>query len=77
MSREAGIQECQKGVAIAWKDINRDCLRPTEVPMDFLTRALNFSRFMDVFYTDKDNYTHAEGLMKTYIKDVMVDPIPI
>ncbi|KEH26009.1 sesquiterpene synthase [Medicago truncatula] len=77
MTREAAIQECQKRVAIAWKDINKECLRPTEVPMDFLTRALNFSRFMDVFYTDKDNYTHVEGLMKTYIKDVLVDPIPI
>ncbi|KAJ1377988.1 Terpenoid cyclases/protein prenyltransferase alpha-alpha toroid [Sesbania bispinosa] len=76
-SMEDAIHECRKRTANAWKDINEEFLRPTEVPMAFLTRALNLSRFMDVIYKDKDNYTHAEGVMKTYIKALFVDPVPI
>ncbi|XP_058744618.1 probable terpene synthase 2 isoform X2 [Vicia villosa] len=77
MSREAAIEECRERIVNTWKDINEECLKPTEVPMPFLTRAINLSRFMDVFYKDKDNYTHSEGSMKSYIKLVLVDPIPI
>jgi (-)-germacrene D synthase len=77
ISREAAILECQKRCAIAWKDINEECLRPTKVPMPFLTRALNLSRFMDVIYKDEDNYTNSKGLMKTSIKAVLIDPVPI
>ncbi|AES74576.2 sesquiterpene synthase [Medicago truncatula] len=77
MSREAAIQECKKEIAIAWKVVNSECLRPTKVPMPFLTRALNLARFMDVVYKDEDNYTRSEGLMKSYIKAVLVDPVPI
>ncbi|KAJ1378004.1 Terpenoid cyclases/protein prenyltransferase alpha-alpha toroid [Sesbania bispinosa] len=76
-SMEDAINECRKRTANAWKDINEEFLRPTEVPMAFLTRALNLSRFMDVIYKDIDNYTHAEGVMKTYIKALLVDPVPI
>ncbi|CAJ2640002.1 unnamed protein product [Trifolium pratense] len=77
ISREAAILECQKRSAIAWKDINEECLRPTKVPMPFLTRALNLSRFMDVIYKDEDGYTNSKGLMKTSIKAVLIDPVPI
>ncbi|RHN45954.1 putative lyase [Medicago truncatula] len=77
MSREAAIQECKNRMTIVWKDINEECLRPTEVPMPFMTRVLNLSRFMDVIYKNKDNYTDSDGLMKTCIKEVLVDPVPI
>lgn len=76
-SREAAIQECRKRNADAWKDINEECLRPTEVPMPFLTRILNLSRFMDVIYKDGDNYTHSGGVMKTYIEALLVDLVPV
>jgi (-)-germacrene D synthase len=76
MDREAAIQECQKKIDNAWKDINEECLRPTKVPLRFLTCVLNLSRFIEVFYKDEDNYTHSEGLMKTYINDLLVNPIP-
>jgi (-)-germacrene D synthase len=45
--------------------------------MPFLTRILNLSRFMDVVYKDKDNFTHPEGEMKKFIKALLVDPVPI
>ncbi|WJX64897.1 (-)-germacrene D synthase [Trifolium repens] len=77
VSREAAIQEGRNRISDAWKDMNKECLRPTEVPMPFLKCILNLSRFMDVFYKDKDNFTHPEGEMKTFIKQLLVDPIPI
>ncbi|XP_058744616.1 (-)-germacrene D synthase-like [Vicia villosa] len=77
VSKEAATEECKKRLANAWKDINEECLMPTDVPMPFMTRAINLSRFMDVVYKDKDNYTHSEGLMKSYIKSVLVDQVPI
>jgi (-)-germacrene D synthase len=77
ISREAAIQEGQRRIVDAWKDINEECLRPSEVPMPFLMRILNLSRFMDVVYKDKDNFTNTEGEMKTFIKALLVDPVPI
>ncbi|XP_024625748.2 (-)-germacrene D synthase [Medicago truncatula] len=77
MSREAAIQECKNCMTIVWKDINEECLRPTKVPMPFMICVLNLSRFMDVIYKNKDNYTDSNGLMKTFIKEVLVDPVPI
>jgi (-)-germacrene D synthase len=77
ISRQAAVQEGQRRIVDAWKDINEECLRPSEVPMPFLTRILNLSRFMDVVYKDEDNFTNTEGEMKTFIKALLVDPVPI
>jgi hypothetical protein len=30
-----------------------------------------------VVYKDKDNFTNTEGEMKTFIKALLVDPVPI
>ncbi|RHN57913.1 putative lyase [Medicago truncatula] len=77
ISREVAIQEGRKRIVDAWKDINKECLMSTEVSMPFLMRILNLSRFMDVVYKDKDNFTHPEGEMKSFIKSLLVDPVPI
>jgi (-)-germacrene D synthase len=77
VSREVAIQGGRNIIADAWKDMNEECLRPTEVPMPIMTILLNLSRFMDVVYKDKDNYTHPEGEMKKFIKALLVDPVPI
>ncbi|RHN45959.1 putative lyase [Medicago truncatula] len=76
-SERSCYSRMQNRMTIVWKDINEECLRPTEVPMPFMTRVLNLSRFMDVIYKNKDNYTDSDGLMKTCIKEVLVDPVPI
>ncbi|MED6120573.1 hypothetical protein PIB30_022090 [Stylosanthes scabra] len=76
-SKEKAIQELQKRVKDSWKDINEECLKPTKVPMQFLHRVLNISRFMDVMYKDEDCYTHAEGKMKKCIEALLVEPVPI
>ncbi|XP_058745032.1 probable terpene synthase 2 [Vicia villosa] len=75
ISREGAVQEGRKRIVDAWKDINKECLRPTDVPRPILTRILNLSRFMDVIYKDKDNYTHPEGEMKTFIKALLLEPM--
>jgi len=77
MSREDAIQEVRKRVVDAWKDMNEECLRPTEIPMPFLTCILNLSRFMDVIYKDEDNFTRPGGEMKAFIKALIVDPVPV
>ncbi|XLU28530.1 hypothetical protein S245_064596, partial [Arachis hypogaea] len=77
ISKEEAIQELQKGVTNAWKDINEECLKPTKVPMLFLMRIVNMARFIDVMHKDEDCYTHAEGKMKKCIQALLVDPVPI
>ncbi|XP_039156221.1 (-)-germacrene D synthase [Eucalyptus grandis] len=71
--QEAG-EELQKGVIDAWKDTNEEFLRPTMVPMPILTRMLNFSRVMDVLYSDGDNYTHSETKLKDYVTLLFISP---
>ncbi|MED6158283.1 hypothetical protein PIB30_031340 [Stylosanthes scabra] len=77
VSREEAIKEAEKRVSDAWKDINEECLMPTKVPMLFLIRPLNMTRFIGVMYKNEDNYTHSKGLMKKYIQDLLIDPVPI
>uniref|UniRef100_A0A151UD65 (+)-delta-cadinene synthase isozyme A n=1 Tax=Cajanus cajan TaxID=3821 RepID=A0A151UD65_CAJCA len=75
--REAAIHECQKRITDSWKVINEECLMPTNVPMPFLKRIFNLTCFIDVFYKDKDNFTHSKVIMKTSIKALLIDPVPI
>ncbi|XP_057728132.1 probable terpene synthase 2 isoform X2 [Arachis stenosperma] len=77
ISKEKAIQELQKGITDAWKNINEECLKPTEVPVMFLMRIVNMARFIDVMYKDEDCYTHAKGKMKECIEALLVDPVPI
>ncbi|KAK7342587.1 hypothetical protein VNO80_25542 [Phaseolus coccineus] len=72
VSRKCAIEELQKLVENAWKDINDACLAPTQVPMTFLIRAVNFARVIDVLYKDEDNYTNAGGIMKDHIESLLV-----
>ncbi|XP_015965435.1 probable terpene synthase 2 [Arachis duranensis] len=77
VSREEAIQESQKRVTDAWKDINEECLRPTQIPMPFLVRVVNLARYMAVMYKDENSYTHAGGVMKEHIEALLVDLVPI
>ncbi|KAL2327954.1 hypothetical protein Fmac_021381 [Flemingia macrophylla] len=76
-SKEAAIHECRKRIANGWKDINEECLMPINVPMPFLKCAFNLACFLDVFYKDKDNFTHSGGLMKKSIQTMLIDPVSI
>ena len=77
VSKEEAVNELRKMIESAWKDMNEECLRPIKVPMPFLIRVLNNTRFMDVMYKEADTYTNSGGIMKDYITLLFVDPIPI
>ncbi|XP_039171026.1 (-)-germacrene D synthase-like [Eucalyptus grandis] len=77
VSEQEAAEELQKGVIDAWKDTNEEFLRPTAVPMSILTRMLNFSRVIDVLYSDGDNYTHSNTKLKDYVTSLFVNPLPM
>ncbi|XP_027923980.1 (-)-germacrene D synthase-like isoform X2 [Vigna unguiculata] len=74
-SRQNALKELHKLVESAWKDINKECLNPTQVPMMFLIRVLNLARVMDVLYKEQDNYTNSGGVTKDYIKALLVNKV--
>ncbi|KAF3614573.1 putative nitrate transporter 1.4-like [Capsicum annuum] len=51
----------EKEITNGWKDINKEFLRPTEVPMFVLERVLNFARVMDMSYKNEDGYTNSKA----------------
>ncbi|KAF8032174.1 hypothetical protein BT93_D1184 [Corymbia citriodora subsp. variegata] len=77
ISEKEANEELQKRVVDAWKDINEEFLRPTEVPMPILMRILNLSRVIDVLYTNGDHYTHSKTKVKEHITSLFVSPLPI
>lgn len=78
VSKREAVKELWKVINSAWKDINEDCLRrPTEVPLPFLTRVLNLTRFIEVIYKENDSFTYPEGATKEHVKLLFVDPVSI
>ncbi|KAG6714133.1 hypothetical protein I3842_05G187900 [Carya illinoinensis] len=54
VTRHEVEEEFKKQIEDAWKDINSEFLKPTQVPKHFLEQVLNLSRVMDVIYKDDD-----------------------
>ncbi|CBI20476.3 (-)-germacrene D synthase [Vitis vinifera] len=75
--KQEAYDELNKQVVNGWKDMNEECLKPTQVPMPLLTRVLNFSRVIDILYKDEDQYTHVGKLMKDLIASILIDLVPI
>ncbi|XP_076919169.1 (E)-beta-farnesene synthase-like [Bidens hawaiensis] len=61
----------------AWKVINRDSLRPTEIPFPLLTPIINYARACDLLYKVNDGYTHADKEIVNHIKSILVHPVPV
>uniref|UniRef100_A0A7N2M889 Uncharacterized protein n=1 Tax=Quercus lobata TaxID=97700 RepID=A0A7N2M889_QUELO len=76
-TEEEAINEFRKQVTDAWKDINKECLYPTTVPMPVLMRIVNLSRVMDVVYKGQDGYTNAGIVLKDFIRSMLIDPVPL
>ncbi|KAK3427091.1 hypothetical protein EUGRSUZ_F03396 [Eucalyptus grandis] len=77
ISKQEAGEELLKRVIDAWKDINEEFLCLTIVPMSVLMRILNFSRVVDVLYSDGDNYTHSKTKLKNYVTSLFVNPLPM
>nr|AIX97168.1 germacrene A synthase 2 [Barnadesia spinosa] len=67
VSEERAIEELNKMIENAWKDINEGCLKPREVSMDLLAPILNLARMIDVVYRYDDGFTFPGKTLKEYI----------
>lgn len=74
---EEACEKFKSMAANAWKDINKECLNPTVVPMPLLMRAVNLARVIEVMYQHRDGYTNSTHETKDHIFLVLVEPIPM
>ena len=77
VSKQEVHDEFWKQIVNAWKDINKVCIRLTEVPVPLLTCVVNLAWVMDLLYKDEDAYTHLGGVMVKGITSMLVDPVPV
>lgn len=77
VSKEEAVAKLNEMIDNTWKDMNEACLRPTPLPMHFITVFLNFMRVCYVTYKAGDGYTHPEQQLKDEIKFMLLDPILI
>ncbi|XVF26423.1 hypothetical protein REPUB_Repub14bG0015200 [Reevesia pubescens] len=76
LSEKDAFKDFEKKLEDAWKDMNEECMRPTAVPRDLLSRLLNLTRATYMFYNRGDGYTHPE-YVKDDIRAMFVDPVTI
>ncbi|XP_058104887.1 sesquiterpene synthase TPS2-like [Magnolia sinica] len=67
----------QEMVASAWKEVNKECLKPRHVPMPVIMRAVNLARVIELLYVHQDGYTNSTRETKDRITMVMVDPVAV
>ncbi|PHT60964.1 5-epiaristolochene synthase [Capsicum annuum] len=78
VSTKEAMAKFQEMGESGWKDINEGMLRPTPIPMEFLSRILNLARLVDVTYkNNEDGYTHPEKVIKPHIIAMVVDSFKI
>ncbi|GJS88870.1 (E)-beta-farnesene synthase-like protein [Tanacetum coccineum] len=67
-SEEEACEFFLKQVEDAWKVMNRESLRPTNVPFPLVIPPINLARVIDTLYKDNDGYKHAGKEVVSYIK---------
>ncbi|KAI3515130.1 hypothetical protein L1887_13881 [Cichorium endivia] len=77
VTEKEAIDELNKMIENAWKDINEGCLKPREVSMDLLAPILNLARMIDVVYRYDDGFTFPGKTMKEYITLLFVGSLPM
>ena len=60
VSKQEVHTEFQKQIVNTWKDINKECIRPTKVPVPLLAHVVNFARIMNLLYKDEYPYNLEE-----------------
>lgn len=70
-------KKLQMLVQDAWKDMNKECLNPTAVPMPLLERLVNLPRAIEDSHKYIDSYTHSNTTMKDRITLLLVQPVPV
>jgi hypothetical protein len=61
----------------AWKDINEDCMRPTNAPMLLLQHFLNLARVTDVVYANGDDAYTIPLSLKDNVTLLYVEQVPL
>ncbi|XP_042402819.1 alpha-humulene synthase-like [Zingiber officinale] len=61
----------------AWKDHNKECLNPTQVPRLIIEKIVNFSRVLEEVYKYTDIYTNSNTTMKDNIYMLLVESVLI
>ncbi|XP_019242196.1 PREDICTED: (-)-germacrene D synthase-like, partial [Nicotiana attenuata] len=77
VTKEEACREIRKILKNKWKDLNRGCLEPTDVPKVLLMPLLNLARMCEFVYKDEDAYTVSKNNFKDIVSLVLVDPITI
>ncbi|KAL5764775.1 hypothetical protein ACOSQ2_017369 [Xanthoceras sorbifolium] len=76
ISREKTVEAFNVMFENAWKDMNKECMKPTAVSMQLLLRVVNIARLVEVTYKEVDGYTNPMYL-KDYITKLFIDRMPI
>ncbi|MBA0864868.1 hypothetical protein Goshw_006816 [Gossypium schwendimanii] len=77
VSAQEAYDVFNKHVESAWKDVNQELLKPTEMPTEVLNRSLNLARVMDVLYREGDGYTYVGKAAKGGITSLLIEPIAL
>ena len=76
-SEKNAIEELHKMDVNAWKDMNEDCMRPTNAPMLPLQHFVNLIPVTDVIYgNDDDAYTIPSSL-KDHVTLLYIEQVPL
>nr|QYL01198.1 terpene synthase 8 [Stevia rebaudiana] len=77
VSKEHTLELFSKLIEDNWKVINKNSLRPTDVPGPLLMSPINFTRVCNILYSPVDNYTQAGKELIDYIKSLLVNPMSV
>nr|AYJ71561.1 bisabolol synthase [Eremanthus erythropappus] len=77
-TEEEACELFSKQIEDAWKVINRECLRPMDVPFLLVMPAINLARICDALYSKgNDGFNHAGEEVINYIKSLVVHPLVV
>lgn len=60
----------------AWKEINQECMKPSDVSLELIIRIVNNLRVAETLYKDVDAYTYPEHA-KGFIEQLFIHPAPV
>ncbi|KAJ4888481.1 Alpha-barbatene synthase [Raphanus sativus] len=75
VTKDEAIKEFYKMITDINKIVNEECLKTSHISRRVLTQIINFGRLVDGLYTSDDVFNNREGMLKEYIKTLLVDPI--
>ncbi|KAK2989982.1 hypothetical protein RJ640_000258 [Escallonia rubra] len=78
VSKEEAMTEFKQRAEDAWKDLNKELMKPTSVSEHLLMPIMNLARLIDVTYGHSaDGYTHPEKILKAHILKLLVNPVDV